>query len=185
MLQLFSVFHLNLAYSSIEEAQRRIAATAMDAGRAMGITNGSVKGDMVWTERGPYVIEIAARLSGGWMSTDQIPLGTGVDLIGCAIRLALGEQIAADELRPRWHRGVAIRYFFPRPGRVTAIEGAEQFAGVPWVHRLGFFVRVGEVLHPVTDHTKRAGFVITTGATREEAVARACSVVETIAIRTA
>src|SRR5262249_17953726 len=166
-------------------AQRRIAATAMDAGRAMGIVNGSVKGDMVWTDRGPCVIEIAARLSGGWMSTDQVPLGTGVDLIGCAIRLALGEEGPAEDLRPRWHRGVAIRYFFPPPGRVIAIEGAEAFAGVPWVHRLGFFVQRDEVGQPVTDHTRRAGFVITTGATRDEAVARACSVVEAIRIRTA
>jgi len=169
----------------VSPAQRRIAATAMDAGRAMGIVSGSVKGDMVWTERGPYVIEIAARLSGGWMSTDQIPLGAGVDLIGCAIRLALGDALPADDLRPRWHRGVAIRYFFPPPGRVTAIDGADAFAGVPWMHRLGFFVQPGEMVQLVTDHTKRAGFVITTGATREEAVARACGVVEAIRIQTA
>ena len=158
-------------------AQRQISNVAMDAGRAMGIVSGNVKGDMVWTDRGPYVIEIAARLSGGWMSTDQIPLGTDVDLIGCSIRLALGEKVPAEDIRPRWHRGVAIRYFFPSPGRVTAIEGAEAFARVPWVHRLGFFVEPGELVQPITDHTKRAGFVITTGATREEAVDRAQSVV--------
>ena len=165
-------------------AQRQIAGVAMDAGRAMGIVSGNVKGDMVWTERGPYVIEIAARLSGGWMSTDQIPLGTDVDLIGCSIRLALGEKVPAEDIRPRWHRGVAIRYFFPPPGRVAAIEGADAFTDVPWVHRLGFFVEPGEVVQPITDHTKRAGFVITTGATREEAVDRARSVVDAIRIRT-
>lgn len=166
-------------------AQRQISSVAMDAGRAMGIVSGSVKGDMVWTDRGPCVIEIAARLSGGWMSTDQIPLGTGVDLIGCAIRLALGERVPAEDIRPRWHRGVAIRYFFPPPGRVTAIEGADAFADRPWVHRLGFFVEPGEVVQPITDHTKRAGFVIATGAAREEAVDRARAVVASIRIRTA
>jgi biotin carboxylase len=165
-------------------AQRRISSIAMDAGRAMGIVSGNVKGDMVWTDRGPYVVEIAARLSGGWMSTDQIPLGTGVDLIGCAIRLALGEKVPAEDIRPRWHRGVAIRYFFPPPGRVASIEGAEAFAGVPWVHRLGFFVGPDEVVQPITDHTKRAGFVITTGATRAEAVERAEAVVDATRIRT-
>ncbi len=166
-------------------AQRQIAAAAMDAGRAIGITTGSVKGDMVWTDRGPCVIEVAARLSGGWMSTDQIPLGTGVDLIGCAIRMALGDPVPAEDLRPRWHRGAAIRYFFPAPGRVSAIEGADAFANAPWVHRLGFFVQPGDVVRPTTDHTKRPGFVITTGATREEAVERAEAVVGAIRIRTA
>ena len=167
------------------EAQQRVSSVAMDAGRAMGIVSGNVKGDMVWTDRGPYVIEIAARLSGGWMSTDQIPLGTGVDLIGGAIRLALGDTVPADDLRPRTHHGVAIRYFFPPPGRVTAIEGAERFATTPWVHRMGFFVEPEDVVQPITDHTKRAGFVITTGATREEAVNRAQSVVGQIRFRTA
>ena len=166
-------------------AQRQIASVAMAAARAMGIVNGNVKGDMVWTDRGPCVIEIAARLSGGWMSSDQVPLGTGADLIEASIRLALGEQVPAADILPRWHRGVAIRYFFPTPGRVTAIEGADAFAGVPWVHRLGFFVAVGETVQPITDHTKRAGFVITTGATRDEAVARAQAVVNAIQIRTA
>jgi len=167
------------------QAQRQISSVAMDAGRAMGIVTGSVKGDMVWTDRGPYVIEIAARLSGGWMSTDQIPLGTDVDLIGCAIRMALGENVPADDIRPRWHRGVAIRYFFPPPGRVSSIDGADAFANVPWVHRLGFFVEPGDVVQPTTDHTKRAGFVITTGATREEAVDRAKAVVDGVRIVTA
>lgn len=165
-------------------AQDRISDVAMDAGRALGIVTGSVKGDMVWTARGPRVIEIAARLSGGWMSTDQVPLGTGVDLIGCAIRTALGERVAAEDLRPRCHRGVAIRYFFPSPGRVVSIDGADRFATTPWVHRLGFFVKPGEVVQPTTDHTKRAGFVITMGASRDEAVERAQSVVEAVRIRT-
>ncbi len=165
-------------------AQRQIGAVAMDAGRAMGIVSGSVKGDMVWTERGPYVIEIAARLSGGWMSTDQIPLGTDVDLIGCAIRIALGERVPAEDIRPRWYRGVAIRYFFPPPGRVSSIDGADAFANVPWVHRLGFFVEPGDVVQPTTDHTTRAGFVITTGATRDEAVGRAESVLDAVRIVT-
>jgi biotin carboxylase len=140
---------------------------------------------MVWTDRGPYVIEIAARLSGGWMSSDQIPLGTGVDLIGGAIRMALGDDVSAEDIHPRWHRGVAIRYFFPPPGRVSSIEGADAFASVPWVHRLGFFVEPGEMVQPTTDHTRRAGFVITTGATREEAVDRAKAVVDGVRIVTA
>jgi biotin carboxylase len=139
---------------------------------------------MVWADRGPCVIEIAARLSGGWMSTDQIPLGTGVDLILGSIRLALGEKVPSADLTPQRHSGVAIRYFFPPPGRVTSIDGADAFRGVPWVHRLGFFVQPGEVVQPTTDHTKRAGFVITTGATRDEAVARARSVVDAVRIQT-
>ncbi len=166
------------------EDKDAISRLAEDAARAMGIERGVAKGDMVLTEEGPKVIEVAARLSGGWFSTDQIPLATGVDLVGAAIKLALGEDVTPQELLPRYTRGVAIRYFFPEPGRVVEIKNMERFADTPWVHRLVSFVRRGDVLGAVTNHTQRAGFVITVGDTRDEAVSRAVKVVDTVRIET-
>ena len=166
------------------EQQNTVSRLAEQAALAMGISTGIAKGDMVLTKDGPKVIEIAARLSGGWFSTDQIPLATGVDLIGVAIKLALGEKVEEEDLIPQYQKGVAIRYFFPEPGRVKKIRNADKFDGVSWVHRLGFFVKPGDMIEPVTNHTKRAGFVITTGETRDEAVERAEQVVESIKIET-
>lgn len=164
--------------------QNDVSEAALSAGRALGINTGVVKGDMVLSNRGPMVIEIAARLSGGWFSTDQIPLATGVDFLGVAIRMALGEDLRPEDLRPAYHRATAIRYFFPNPGRVDRITGVEDFVDVPWVHKLMTFVGSGEVVESVTDHTKRAGCVITIGDTREEAVSRALDVCEKIRIET-
>ena len=168
-----------------KEQQSSVSRLAEQAALAMGISTGIAKGDMVFTKDGPKVIEIAARLSGGWFSTDQIPLATGVDLIGAAIKVALGEQVSGKDLIPQYQKGVAIRYFFPEPGTVVRIENAEQFRDMSWVHKLGFFVKPGDVVEPVTNHTKRAGFVISTGETRDQAVERAEQVVESIKIETA
>jgi biotin carboxylase len=143
-----------------------------------------VKGDMVLSSRGPVVIEVAARLSGGWFSTNQIPLATGVDLIGAAIKIALGEEVADSELTPKYWKGVAIRYFFPEPGTIRNIKYVEKFKDVPWVHKLLFFSKVGDIVEPITNHTKRTGFVITTGDNRNLAVQRAEEVVNTIKIET-
>ncbi len=164
--------------------QTAVASLAERAGTAIGISTGIVKGDMVLTPSGPKVIEVAARLSGGWFSTDQIPLATGVDLIGAAIRVAVGDPVDRDALTPTHHRGVAIRYFFPEPGRVTAVSGTDRFRGVPWVHRLGVAVGIGQVVKAPTDHTLRAGFVITSGETRDEAVSRAREVASSVRIVT-
>ncbi|MFQ5674447.1 MAG: ATP-grasp domain-containing protein [bacterium] len=162
--------------------QETLASLAEKAALAMGIRNGTAKGDLVLTADGPKVIEMAARLSGGWFSTVQIPLATGVDLLGAAIRLALGEPVEAGDLRPEHQRGVAIRYFFPAPGRVTAIREVERFLQQPWVHRLQFFVGEGDFVEPTTNHTRRAGFVITSGVDGQEALARAELVVNKVAI---
>lgn len=166
------------------EQQNAVLRLAEQAALAMGITTGIAKGDMVLTKDGPKVIEIAARLSGGWFSTDQIPLATGVDLISAAIRMALGDEVTKEDLTQRYQKGVAIRYFFPEPGRVVKIKNEKQFKNTPWVHKLGFFVKLGDIVEPVTNHTKRAGFVITTGETRNQAVERAEQVVESIKIET-
>lgn len=166
------------------EQQNAVSRLAEQAALAMGITTGIAKGDMVLTKDGPKVIEIAARLSGGWFSTDQIPLATGIDLIGTAIKLAIGEKVEEQDLIPKYQKGVAIRYFFHEPGRVVRIENAEQFRHRSWVHKLGFFVKPGDFLEPVTNHTKRAGFVITMGETRDQAIERAEQVVESIKIET-
>ena len=171
--------------SSLSQAQQETVIQAAErAAISLGITTGVAKGDLVMIPQGPKVIEIAARLSGGWFCTDQIPLGTGVDLMGAAFRIALGEKVSPEELLPRYHRGVAIRYFFPQPGKIMKIKNIEKVENIPWVHRLDFFIRPGEILEPVTNHTKRAGFVITIGDTQEQAVGRALQVVETIHLET-
>jgi len=171
--------------SSLNAADRcSIIGLAERAAHVMGISNGIAKGDMVLTAEGPMVIEIAARLSGGWMSSDQIPLATGVQIIDVAIQLALGVSPDLTGSTPRDQPGVAIRYFFPDPGLVTNIKNIEYTNELPWVHRVGFFTEVGDTVAPVTDHTCRAGFVITTGKDREEAVARAKSVIESVIIET-
>jgi biotin carboxylase len=161
-----------------------LCEVAAAAGRALGLERGIVKGDLVLTPRGPRVIEIATRLSGGWFCTDQIPLATGVDLVGAALRLAVGAGVDRDALTPRRERGVAIRYFFPAPGRVRAVRSVLRFRVAPWVHRLGLFVGVGGRVDPPTNHTLRAGFVITRASTAAEAVRRAEAVVRGIQIVT-
>jgi len=154
------------------------------ASQVLGISNATSKGDVVMTKDGPKIIEIAPRLSGGYFSSDQIPLATGINIIEIAIRLSLGETINTDKLLFSQQKSVAIRYFFPKPGKIISINNIDSFKNESWVHKLNLFFGVGDVLEKVTDHTKRCGFVITTGNTRSEAVKRATRVVENVQIST-
>ncbi len=140
---------------------------------AFGIRAGVVKGDVVVCDGEPHVIEVALRLSGGYQCTHEIPLATGVDFVGRALALALGETPDPQELRPRWSRGVAQRWMFPAPGRVRRITGAAAVAARPEVALCELRVAVGDTVAPPSSHTTRAGVVIATGATTEEAVGNA------------
>lgn len=171
--------------SHLDDAtQQAVRDLVQQAALSMGIRNGVAKGDIVVTDGKPHVIELAARLSGGYFCTHEIPLNTGVDLVGAAIRQALGEPVDPADLQPRFNRPVAQRYFFPEPGVVTAVQGAERFTEHPNVAYLELRVEPGDRIGPVDSHPARAGVVITTGETREAAVALAEEVVGLVAIST-
>ncbi len=72
--------------------QSLIIDTVESTAAALNIKNGVIKGDMVLSNGKPYIIEVAARLSGGYFCSHEIPHSTGVDFVGNAIRLALGEE---------------------------------------------------------------------------------------------
>jgi len=163
-----------------DSTQQAVRDLVQQAARSMGIQNGVVKGDIVVTDSKPYVIELAARLSGGYFCTHEIPLNTGVNLVGAAIRQALGERINPLELVPKRNRPVAQRYFFPTPGVVQSIVGVDVFANNPEIAYLEIRVKTGESIGKIDSHPARAGVVITTGDTRDRAVALAENVVSTV-----
>lgn len=88
---------------------------------ALGIDNGAAKGDIKLTGRGAVVGEIAARLSGGYMSGWTYPLASGVEVTAGALKIAVGED--PGDLRPRLRRVSAERAFYSIPGRIRRIEG--------------------------------------------------------------
>jgi biotin carboxylase len=166
------------------DIQKSIKELINAAAASMGIRNGIVKGDIVVHDGQPYVIELAARLSGGYFCTHEIPLNTGVDLVGAAIKVAIGEPVDPAELQPEFQRPVAQRYLFPEPGKVVSITGVDEVEKMPGMEMCEVRVKIGDVIGPVNCHPARAGVIIATGDTRREALARAVEAVETIKIRT-
>ena len=161
-----------------------VCALVQQATESLGITDGVVKGDVVISEGRPFMIEIAPRLSGGYLCTHEIPLSTGVDFVGSAIRIALGERIAPQEILARESRGVAQRWMFPPPGRVSRVAGHAEVAGRAEVALCEVRVAVGDEVGRVDSHPARAGVVIATGATREQAIENAERAVADIVIET-
>ena len=154
------------------------------AAAGLEITNGTVKGDIVIHNGIPHIIELAPRLSGGYFCTHQIPLHSGVDLLGIAIHLALGETIPFQSLTTSRGPSVAQRFLLANPGRVRAISGVEKAKNLPGVALCEIRISPGDEIPPVTCHPARPGVIIATGKNRDEAVARAEAAVNTITIET-
>jgi len=150
-----------------------VIATVERAAEALGINQGVAKGDMVYTDQGAKVIEIAGRLSGGFFSTVQIPLATGVNFIEKAIKLALGEQLSDEDVSIKQQRAVAIRYLDLPSGKVIHIEGVSDASSEPGIEMLKIFIEPGSIIYPLAYHTQRTGFAIATADDKAMAITRA------------
>jgi biotin carboxylase len=154
------------------------------AARALGIESGVAKGDVVWTEQGPKVIEIAARLSGGDFCESLVPLSSGVDYVRAAIELALGREPDWSALEPRRERWVANRYFFPEPGELVRIEGEAEVRRQAWLEKLELWYRPGEAVPESLSHAHRFGVFVVTADERAELERRIEWVYRTLRILT-
>jgi biotin carboxylase len=168
-----------------KETQAKVRDLVTRAAQALGVREGTVKGDIVVHRGEPYVIELAARLSGGFFCTREIPLNTGVDFIGAAIRIALGENVAKEDVTPKHFTPVIQRYVFPKPGTVRTIHGAEEARRVAGVAELVITARPGDVIPPAGDKRPSGAMVLATGKSRDAALKAANDALSLIRIDTA
>ncbi|MGQ9630998.1 MAG: alpha-hydroxy-acid oxidizing protein [bacterium] len=148
--------------------------------KALGIDLGAAKGDIKITKSGAKIVELAARLSGGFMSAYTLPQATGIPVIKGAIEIALGER--PTDLLQKWNRVSVERAIIPEPGRVVRITGVEEAKRIPGVVEIFIHVQPEDILEMPTSNLGKAGNVIAVADTREEAEAIASAAMKTIKI---
>jgi len=164
----------------------KVTQTVDTAIRALGIDWGVAKGDVIINKEDVKIIEMAARTSGGRFCSVKVPLSTGINMLRPLILMAVGLTPDLNDLKPKFSRGVAERFIFPKPGKIIEIKGideAKRIEGIYKIH-LNDDIKVGGKIERVTDHTMRKGYVIALGETREQAVRRAEKAVKMIKIIT-
>jgi biotin carboxylase len=153
---------------------------------ALGIDEGIVKGDLVIDEQGrPMIIELAARLSGGWFATHQIPAATGVNLVAVVMEHALGHAVSESALLPTRDRSTAIRYWYPKEGRIEAIEGEDELRRTSGLISYGFFRKPGDMQPQIRMHPDRFGFAIVEADNRDDALSRVQQALSCVHIKVA
>ncbi|GAB4222020.1 MAG: hypothetical protein Kow009_13630 [Spirochaetales bacterium] len=167
--------------SAPEEVQHEVVTTFKAGIQALGIDMGAAKGDIFYSpERGGVVGEIAARLSGGFMSGWTYPYSSGVNLTEGALLIALGEE--PGDRTPKRSRTAAERAVISIPGRVQGIEGVEEAKRIPGLQDIFLRVGPGETVVFPTNNVEKCGNVIAVAEERDQAVQAAEKGVSTILI---
>ena len=151
--------------------KNKINKLISDGAKALGVNEGIVKGDIVIKSDGtPMIIELALRLSGGWFASHQTPAATGVNLVDAVMSYALGEKISAQSLTPKKKLATAIRYWFPKPGKIQEIVGENNLNKLKGLTAYGFFKNKGDIQKKIKMHADRFGYIMVTAKNRDDAI---------------
>ncbi len=176
--------HTNPTMLSMK-AQEGLYSLVINSARSLGIEFGPYKADTIMTKKGPMILELPARLSGGFHSQYTTPLATGLEPQKMAIALATGLPVRKEYFTPSRNRVTVCKAIFPEPGDVTAIGGVEEAKSLPGVDAVFMMVSPGDVISPYRNCGHRVCYVIASGAGFEAAGANWQRAASAIRIETA
>ncbi len=81
------------------------------------------------------VVESALRGGGVYISSDLVPMATGIDINDVLLRKALGEEVDVDKVfEQRKENASAYVCFYLNEGTVCSVKGVEEVKALPFVH---------------------------------------------------
>lgn len=158
-----------------------LKAAAVAGVRALGVNNCACHAEAKLMNGKAYLMEVGARLGGDFISTELTHLSTGIDMVAAAIDVALG--VEPDLSAKEEPKGVCIRYFCPKPGKLVSISNTEVLNN-PHVYLWGIYPKEGDVIPAVTSSLCRSGHVIVTEKTPQKAIELAERLIESVKFET-
>ena len=148
--------------------------------KALGLTRGAAKGDIKLTPKGPMIGEIAARLSGGYMSGWTYPYSSGIEPTRGALRLAAG--LSASLHTPSLSLYCSEKALIGIDGTIRRISGREEALRLPGVKDVFIRYTEGMAIRFPRNNVEKAGNVITVAPEAEEAEKRALAALRVLNI---
>lgn len=146
--------------------QEKISQLAIEAVNAIGILDGPAHVEIIVTTNGPKIVELGARLGGDSITTHLVPLSTGINMVELAIKSALGEPI---HIELKHHKGAAIKFFDGQLGTIGSVNGYDACLRINGVRQVCLTKNIGDTIGTIQSSNDRAGYVIATADTPEEA----------------
>jgi biotin carboxylase len=167
------------------DKQKALLDTFCAGVRALGLAGdncvGAAKGDIKLTTAGPMIGEIAARLSGGYMSGWTYPYSSGAEPVRAAILGAIGRK--PDGIVPLQTWTSAERAFISIPGTIKSISGIETAQRRPFIKDLFFRIASGDKVDFPRNNVSKCGNIISAAPDYASAVEAAESAARSILIR--
>ncbi len=150
-------------YSNLKDKIATLLQRVIDAA---GLDNCAIHPELKINSTGIYIIELGPRLGGDFITSDLVPLSTGINMEKNLIRLALGMPLSLSCLA----RASMIQYLaLPLGMQVkTEINESQIKSIAPTVTRFCFYLKLGDEAKLVTNSLNRHGYWIMEGPNFED-----------------
>jgi biotin carboxylase len=163
----FHPYHIETSHTDpsqlARDIQRQIYDVVDAAADSLGIDFGPAKADMILTNQGPMILEMPARLSGGFHSQYTTPLSSGQDPIRAVIEMAVGYPLDESLLQPKHNRVAICAGVFPSEGLIAGIYGVEDALSINGIEQIVVTRDVGDLVTAYVDNGCRLCWVIAVG----------------------
>lgn len=157
----------------------QIKKITIDTINAVGIKNGPSHTEVKITNDGPKIVEIGARLGGGNITSDLVPLATGVDMISASIKLAMDESV---NIEAHINNGAALRYVDYKEGKLLNVKNIDLVKSMEGIEKVNILKNTGEKLTTLKSCDDRVAYVIARGKDSFEAISKCEDAINNIKI---
>lgn len=183
-----------------KKMRNELIACFAKACKSLGLTCGAAKADIKYTKNGPMIGEVAARLSGGYMSGWTYPYASGLNLTKEALLIALGKKpdalIASRvELNIKdapykmyeveTNSTSAERAWISIPGKIKKVYGLEKAQAGEFVKNVLPRCAAGDVVDFPRNNVEKCGNIISLSTSYELATSAAENAASNIILRLA
>lgn len=130
------------------------------------------------------IVESALRGGGVYISSDLIPMATGIDINDVLLEKALGIDVDVDAVfKRRNDRAAAYVCFYLPEGKIVSVEGVEKLKALPFVEKAYIDdLAVGQQTMPPSYKGARKGPILISAKNRDDLGRKILNVQETIQI---
>lgn len=143
---------------------------------AIGIMRGAAKGDIKFSKAGASIGEIAARLSGGYMSGWTYPGASGINVTAEALDIACGLNITLNQ--ETYDKVSCERAFISIPGIVASVENNALAYDYVFTR-----IQPGDTVVFPSNNVEKCGNIIVTRRSRSDAETLAETAARNIVVR--
>jgi predicted ATP-grasp superfamily ATP-dependent carboligase len=164
------------------EYLKNINKVMRQASKSLGINFGTIKGDIIINDKKIYIVELAARLSGGYFASHTIPMAYGINIVKISLLCALNKKISKKLIYPKFFKYHSQRYIFSINGKVKNIKFDKAILKKKYLKEFKIFIKKNQYLKKITSHPDRRGMTICSGKDHKNSINNSNNIIKNIKI---